>query len=315
MNFDDAISEPLARLIDFHNGFNRSIKLSFGALSLLPDRADDMSTGVPVSLPTGSEPWGRETLWRDLEGPLKDAAIFLAELGIARAVAAFEDYYVSAKAEFDRAALQEARPKKEGTRALHGFDATVGFEGPQLDAVICLAEFFDTARNCVVHRSNRASPDLAKQRAAPELANALAVLPKRVGKWTVSLPPVTAGEVVEWRPRHAILASDIYYRAAVHLDRILVRRLKPVGMARMAAHWCFFADPLAPCHAKHSPERMIRAQLDRRYKVRELSEADAVMLLREADVWDDARAAWTKLYPDGPDTAQSRHRRARKTGK
>lgn len=312
MDLDTAISEPFARLLAFHNSFNRSIKLSFGALSLLPSqRAGGAGPGI-LALPTGNEPWGKATHWRNLDGLVKDAAIFLSELGIARAAAAFEDYADGAKSEFDRAGLTQAGAKKDGTSALHGFDAIVGLDTKNLTDLLRLAEFFDTARNCVVHRSNRASAYLASLRAAPALEETLACWAKRIGRWSVSLPSVTEGHIVEWRPRHSILASDVYYRAAVQLDKVLVQKMGPVALARMAVHWCFLADPTAPCRSKHSPDVMIRSQLTDRYKVRNLTIAETITVLRAADQWEAVRAAWTKRFPDGPETALARKRRARR---
>ena len=312
MDLDRAISEPFARLLAFHNSFNRSIKLTFGALSVLPEqRADSAGPGI-LALPTGNEPWGKATHWRNLDGVVKDAAIFLSELGIARAAAAFEDYADGAKSEFDRAGLTQVAAKKDGALALHGLDAILGLDTTDLTDLLRLAEFFNAARNCVVHRSNRASAYLASLRAAPALEETLARWAKRIGRWSVSLPPVTEGHIVEWRPRHAILASDVYYRAAVQLDQVLVRKMGPVALARMAVHWCFFADPTAPCRSKHSPDVMIRSQLTDRYKVRDLTIVQTITVLREANQWEGVRAAWTKRFPDGPETALARNRRAKR---
>jgi hypothetical protein len=315
MEFEAAISEPLARLITFHNAFNRNIKLSFGALALLSEQFSSGNHSGAFELPTGTEPWGRETRWRSLDTPLRDSAIFLSELGIARAAAAFEDYTTGAKGEFDRASLVEVGAKKNGVPALHGFDAIVGVETADIADVVRMAEFFDVARNCVVHRSNRASAQLATMRSDSSLLETLKRWPKRVGRWTVSLPPVVEGRIVEWRPRHAILSSDVFYRAAVTLDRALVRRMGAGALVRMAAHWCFFADPAAPCEAKHSPETMIRSQLTDRYKVRDLTLADTITLLRSTDRWDAVRAAWSMRFPDGPETTLARRRRARRAGR
>ena len=235
---------------------------------------------------------GQTTHWRGLDSPVKDAAIFLSELGIARVAAAFEDYTVGAKGEFDRAGLTQIRAKDEGNSAVHGLDAILGLDTSGMADVLLLAEFFAVARNCIVHASNRAGPHLARLRAEPALAAALGRLPKRVAKW-LSLPPVTEDHVVEWRPRHAILASDVYFRAAIQLDRALATAMGPAALARMAAHWCFFADPPAPCPSKHSPEVMVRAQLQDRYKARGLTLADTAGLLRDAGAWDSSE-------PSGP---------------
>lgn len=310
MDIAAALSEPAVRLIEFHNAFNRNVKVSFGALEAVSAQAQLGGEPVAQVLPTGGEPWGRETRWRDLTVPVKDAAGFLSEIGIVRAVAALEDYLIGAKAEFDRAGLKAVRAKADGTTAMDGFDAVLGVDHDAIKDIAYLMEFFSTARNCVVHRSNRASKRLAELRADENLAETLRRWPKRVGKWTVSLPSVADGQVVEWRPRHAIMASDVCYRCAIALDRQLVLMMGAEKLTGMAAHWCFFADPTAPCHAKRDAGTMVRGQLDRRYKVRSTSLSETIDNLRQIGRWEDVRRAFEKQYPDGPQSSLARKRRA-----
>jgi len=312
MNIDAAISEPLVRLIAFHNAFNRNIKVSFGALEVISEHASAKGNGEAFALPTGGEPWGRETRWRNLETPLKDAACFLAEIGIARASAAFEDYLTGAKGEFDRAHLTAARQKSEGAPAMAGFDAILGVDPESIADLVRMATFFTAARNCIVHRSNRASEQLATLRNDPLLNETLSRWPRRVSKWAISLPVIEKGQVVDWRPRHAIMASDVHYRCASMFDRRLVTEMKDAGLANMAVHWCFFADPAAPCPAKHDGGIMIGSQLRDRYKVRDVSQAATIALLRSIGRWDEVRAEFNKHYPNGPETSLARRRRARR---
>ncbi|WP_143198422.1 hypothetical protein [Bradyrhizobium sp. AS23.2] len=315
MDIDAAISEPLVKLIAFHNAFNRNIKVSFGSLEMLSGvSAADRSAGL-IALPTGTEPWGRETRWRNLDQPVKEAAGFLAEMGLARATASFEDYLTGAKAEFDRVGLVPAQSKRSGTSAMHGFDAIVGIKASSIADLARMATFFGVARNCVVHRANRASGELAALCAEPAFLETLARWPKRVGKWKLSLPSIREGHVVDWRPRHAIMASDVYYRCATTIDRVLVQKMGAPGLVRMAAHWCFFADSPAPCPAKLNPETMVRSQLVGRYLVRATSLAGTVASLRSSGQWDAARAAFERRYPNGPETSLATRRRARRSGR
>lgn len=312
MNIDAAISEPLVRLIAFHNAFNRNIKVIFGALEKLSSASAVHTSAAPIALPTGTEPWGRETLWRTLQGPVKDAAGFLAEISLARATASFEDYLIGAKAEFDRAGLKAVQPKGTGTRAMQGLDAIVGVQGSSIADLARMATFFDVARNCVVHRSNRASRELVALCAEPAFLKTLSRWPKRVGKWQLSLPPIKEDHVVEWRPRHAIMASDVYYRCATTLDRKLVQMTGASGLVKMAAYWCFFADFPAPCPAKLNAETMVRSQLVGRYLARDTTLAETVSLLRAAGHWEKTRKAFARRFPDGPETSLASRRRARR---
>ena len=309
MDLSKAITEPYAQMIEFHNAFNRSIKVSFGAMVYLGTQKKKGDESVPISVPTGNEPWGNETRWRALDSPLREASVFVSEMGIARAAAAFENYLTDAKSEFDRAKLIEALPKKSGSTAFHGFDAILGANIVELQSLLAMAEFFTVARHCVVLRSNCASAHLQELREAKATIDSLDKWPRRSGGWTLSLPKIVEGQMVEWQPRHAIFASDVFYKCAQALDRVLVGRMDAASLARMAAHWCFFADPPAPCRAKIYPERMVLQQMTQRYKARG-TVADTIDLLKKIDMWGKVRTAWAKQYPDGPDTSLARKRRA-----
>jgi hypothetical protein len=172
MDLSEAISEPFVQLIDFHNAFNRGVKVSFGAMNFLAERTkEDVSAG-PAVLPTGSEPWGRETRWRDLDGPLKEASVFISEMGITRAAAAFENYLTNAKSEFDRAKLEPAREKKEGAPALQGFDAILGSNGEAMQNLVPMAEFFDASLELCQRTARAASPGASDDRGPGAMAQA-----------------------------------------------------------------------------------------------------------------------------------------------
>ncbi len=87
MNIDTALTEPGVRLIELHNWFNRNIKIIFGALEALTQQLPAGNDEAAFVLPSGGEPWGKTTRWRNLVSPVREAATFLAEIGIARATA------------------------------------------------------------------------------------------------------------------------------------------------------------------------------------------------------------------------------------
>ncbi|WP_157136873.1 hypothetical protein [Sphingomonas sp. PAMC 26617] len=53
MEIDNALSEPAVRLVEFHNAFNRNVKISFGALESVSQRALTGAAGDVLALPTG----------------------------------------------------------------------------------------------------------------------------------------------------------------------------------------------------------------------------------------------------------------------
>jgi hypothetical protein len=307
MDLTRAISEPLAKLIDFHNAFNLNVKFAYGTLAQLNAPVYPNAAQRPVTLSNGGEPWSTSTRWRDLDEAVREAAVFIAEMGIARTASAFEDYLVGVKAELDRAAgrthpAQKTIPEQRISESddepedapsasppLRQLIARLGVDSTTITADVDMVNFFRTARNCVVHRSNRASKRLSDLRASPQLEVALRTWPHRRGKWTIDLPEVSQNQVVPWLPRHAIMASAVYYRCAVYLDRAAVSTLGRDGMVAMAAHWCLLADNLVPSPAKLDAQTMVRTQLAERYFVRGTALAEIVQALRNNGIWDRAQ--------------------------
>jgi hypothetical protein len=82
MDLSPAINEPLAKRISFHNDFGRNVKLTYGALAQLGTPVKNTSQGLVV-LPKGGEPRGRSMAWRDLGEAYREAAVVIAEMGIA----------------------------------------------------------------------------------------------------------------------------------------------------------------------------------------------------------------------------------------
>ena len=312
MDLSHAISEPLARQIAFHNAFNRNVKLTVGALV----RYGEQTQGEVV-LPEGGEPWGDPRKWRNLGASIPDAKTFISEIGLVRAASAFEDYLIGATAELDRwegraRALGRATPAdaqkatldlgegqgeqvddtEESVRSLRRVAERLGVDLAKFAADVTMVKFFNVARNCVVHRSGRASRGFAEMKASDDLADALRTWPRRIGNWTIGVPDVKEGHVVAWQPRHAILASAVYYRFSQAVDAAVVSALGEDGVVTMAAYWGLLADNSTPCDAKINAECLIRTLLFGRYCVREASIPAIVNILRSAGVWDDARKAF-----------------------
>jgi hypothetical protein len=307
MDLSDAFTEPMRRMIKFHDRFNRNMKIVFGSVTKVASAAARSKRSSATSLPTGKEPWGKTTQWRNIGQHAQEAAEFLSEVGIARTASAFEDFLTGANAEFSRAGLVEASPASGSE--FSKLAEKLGIVRTSISDLEAMEEFFAVARNCVVHRSNRASANLHRIRYSPAVVGALGRWGKRAGKWVVNLPDIHAGEAVPWLPRHAILASDVYYRCANAVDRSLVRALGAEGMSLMAAHWTFFATDRVACPAKLNPETMLRSQLMGRYGIRDVQLREAVDALRTHGKWDAVRAAYSSLYPDGAPIARLQRRR------
>ena len=198
MDLSRAVSEPLKGLVSFHDQFNQNVKVTFGALAYARNQCGIAVDGraTPIQLPTGAEPW-RDREWRNPDLAIKNATGFVAELGLVRAASAFEDYLTGVKAELDRAAAGTATLYGENTTPLTGLMALLGIDAMSIADLKQVVEFFDVARNCVVHRSGRASNHLAELSRRADFAAVLERWPRRKGKWSVGVPPI--GAEPPWR--------------------------------------------------------------------------------------------------------------------
>ncbi len=321
MNLTRTISEPLARQIAFHDSFNRNVKLTFGALTRLGETA--RSHGQEL-LPTGGEPWGAPRKLRNPDTDIPLATAFLSEIGLVRAASAFEDFLTGIGAELDRCEFRkravaggtptEASDHPSGSaKDEEATQASLGRIAKRLDIVqdemaddLTMAKFFDVARNCVVHRSGRASESLAKMHASEEMAAALKTWPRRVGKWAIGVPKVTRGHAVAWLPRHAIMASAVYHRCAVAVDKKAVSLLGDRGLVAMAAHWGLLDDAPVPVETTVDAQSLVLTLLMRRYHVREVNKSEVVALLRECGIWPGVRKSFEERALTMPSRAKRR---------
>ncbi|WP_157386400.1 hypothetical protein U8P80_35020 (plasmid) [Rhizobium beringeri] len=291
LKMERAVSEPMRRVIDHHNSFNRRVKLLFGSLNKVMD--DGLKDNVPTSLPYGQEPWGEPKIWSSAADG-HAAAELLGELGVVRAASAFEDFLQGVISEIDRSQLSTtpSTPSDLIERVLSRLSMEQSAR-PSLPAV----RFFDCARNCIVHQMGRANSELVTLSGTKELHDGLAASSARKrAKWKPVLPQISLGEPIVWKPRHAILASESYYRVAIAINVGLVDFLGRAHFVAMAAHWAL-AVPV-PCVAvRRSLISTIRTALNNRYRVN-IDAQEIAPLLKSIDRWEHIKALFQQNYPN-----------------
>jgi hypothetical protein len=292
MNIGKAMSEPLRRIVDHHNAFNRRVKLLFGSLNKV--MSDGLGKNVAVTLSYGEEPWGEPKQWSSSSDG-HAAAQLLAELGIIRAASAFEDFLQGVIAELDRAAIPAASANMDLVERIIVRLSFEAAERPSLE----LVRFFDCARNCIVHQMGRANVELVNLSTANGFVQALTIAtPRAKAKWKPSVPAISLGKPVLWKPRHAILASDAYYKVAVAIDQRLVTVLGDGGFIAMATHWAVAATiPAVP--VKRSLVATLAFALNGRYRLK-VKVTEIAPLLKSAGKWEQAKSIFQKRYPGRP---------------
>lgn len=289
MNLTDANTEPFYRFHRFHEEFNRTIRMTVAGLALVRQQP---SAGGPVALPTDGEPFGKN-LWNNPAKWVLSAKRYVAQMGIVRVVASLEDFCVGVKAERDRfAAIKGDRvdgdshdqEDAEGLSPMSLY-ARLGWEKDVLTGVEPLFTYFSKARNCIVHRSARASKDLATFSIQSGLIACVSGWKGPRNKRLPSLPAVSAGIEVSFLPRHAVLSSEVCRRIAVDANERLLNYLGDDGVVCMAAHHSLLSDEPITMDARKSARAILNYLLTSRYRVKLQNRDEAVQVLSRMGKW------------------------------
>jgi len=314
MNLRNANTEPFYRLHRFHEEFNRCLRVAFGSIESLRSNADKATK--LVILPTGSEPWGRNTKWREVSKVLSESVRFLSQVALVRVFSAFEDFLVKVEAEHERYfRLCNPDHKSEKQDDLETLSATsrlarvckrLGGDAESLEDLSPLLEYFAITRNCVVHRSGRVSAELIKHAQSPEFINCYESWRTPRGKKLPALPFLELHEDIQLLPRHSVLASDLFHRAGAIVNSWLVAILGEQGVVYMAAFHSLLCDDRLSTNAFRSPSHVINKVLFGRYRVSEASANDATAMLKQMNKWGHCRRRFREIY-----TSKNHHKKTK----
>jgi hypothetical protein len=314
MNIQNANTEPFYRLHRFHEEFNRSMRVAFGSIEAL--RLDSKQATKPVVLPTGGEPWGNETKWREVSKVLAESTRFLSQVALVRVLSAFEDFLVKVVAEHDRylhlcdpnhqAEAREGSEKASMSTRLKHVCNLLKADEKQLKDLLPLLEYFAITRNCVVHRSSRASTELIEHSESKGFLKTCSSLTTPRGKRSPALPDLTVHLDIKLLPRHSILASGLFHRAGKVVNSWLISVLGDKGVVHMAAFHSLLGDELIPTNAFRSPAHVINGALFGRYLVRDISANDATNMLKEMGKWDQCRRRYRAIYATDGENKKAR---------
>lgn len=312
MNTTLANTEPFFRFHLFNEEFNRNLKVTVGSLEFVKKASKKKKIGAKslTVLPTGGEPWGKRTTWREtsVSTVVEEAKRFLSQMGIVRVISAFEDFLITIEAEYDRFATVVAKQPRNGKEKSVDADSA-----PRLEAVAELLDidledefpllpilnFFQIARNCIVHRSGRASEALSEEVESDAFRKITKQWRSDRKKRLPKFPTIDIGNSIPFHPRHAILASEVYYRVAKILNAALSEILGEDGFIYMAAYHTLLADRPILVDARRSPEALVNYALFNRYLVKEYNPDQTPAKLKHIGKWDECRKFFEKHFRAG----------------
>jgi hypothetical protein len=232
MNIKGANTEPFYRFVRAHEDLGTGIKLAYGALYAISQDEKAMASSAKssfIALPTGGEPWGKNTRWRSVKARIPKVRKLISEMGLVLAASAFEDFLtdvLSDHSRFSDFAQKKKSPEAAGEEEnedrerLGPLFNSLQWDIKPIEYLLPLYDYFVIVRNCVVHRSGRASPALVEKAASSALAQCIKWWPSKPGKTIPQLPLIQAGDDIPLLPRHVILFSEVCQRIALHISTL-----------------------------------------------------------------------------------------------
>jgi hypothetical protein len=309
VDISTANTEPFYRFYRFHEELNRHLKIITGGLGLVLREATS-ARETKIQLPTQGEPWGKHTEWRNVGPLVGPAKAFVSQLGVVRVLSAVEDFLIGIEAEHSRCihisgiTVNSKTPANTQTAEdesvkLKKTYKRLNWKIDEVENLLPLLEYFSLLRNCIVHRSGRATTQLATHATSKELSEAIVAFseatkksPQAELKLPSTLPAITSGALIPLLPRHAVLASAVCHSIALDANRQLRDILGPGGLAYMAAHHGLLAkDRVGKSHA-NSPQAVVNYLLTNRYHIAISSKEECADILRSKGQWQSCLKAF-----------------------
>jgi hypothetical protein len=178
---------------------------------------------------------------------------------------------------------------------LRNLFSSLGWHLKAIQYLLPLYDYFMLVRNCIVHRSGRASQTLVEIGKSKLLADCIASWPSKRGKKIPDLPELQVGTEIPLFPRHAILFSEVCHRAATQINVLLSGFLGIKGTVYTAAYYGLFAEDRIQVNDNKSPEQVVNSILRRRWSVVVPHNHEAIRVLKGLDIWTDCREKFSKL--------------------
>jgi hypothetical protein len=299
-------TEPFVRFLDFKRTFNSQFKVSVAAIfhvSRIVSGAGGKRLMQGLVADTG-EPWGKDFNWTNPAADLNAALRDTTRLGLIQVHSAADEMLSSLRADLDRwnaVAPREMPGDGNFDDQADPFElmlvGVLSGSPTAFDNLRPILHYFRLARNCIAHRSSRASPALAEFSRDGSIKAALIKWPKRQGAMPPPLPHLDTNEPIELLPRHAILALEAVYRAMELINRRFVHHLDADGLTYLAAHHVLSVDSqVEGLTAYRSAQAVVADALANRYGVRGMPGPNVILTLKRLGVWKNCVRDHTRLY-------------------
>lgn len=306
--------DPFRDFHFFHEALNIHIKVSLSAALVLvrdagePSDTDGLSNLIRQAHPAWNTPPIRG-LTLSAQRELHKA---VASFAVVAVFSAFDDLLSGIEAELNRFAAGSCKvddkvgkgtqlsAKSENTEAdddaaekLVNFYRRYGWLTTPIDGYLPLLRYFRLCRNCIAHRSSRASRALAEHSQNENLQAAAKPLLDSSSK---ELPQFDVNGEIFLAPTHAIMCSHLLRTIAEDCNKNLIGALGRDGFVRAVAHHTMFGDRIVRSEAYRTPEAVFNFAATDRYRARLGSRGDSIVEMKRLGIWKEYLSTFERRY-------------------
>lgn len=295
IDISEARLQPFKAFHSFHERINVHIKVASAAALLLvryaaePSLKDQLADLITASHPSWNAP------------PLRDVSIdvqrsqesAISAFALLATFSAFDDFLVGTEAEVSRGgrtdnlqavSFEDAdgiEDEEEKVDRVFRLYATQNWSTSGIAKLKPILRYFRLCRNCIAHRSSRASKALADQSTAPELKSALAKLQAYPDR---GLKSFNVNEDIYIPPTLAIMCSHVLRLIALDANGKLVNTLGLDGILRSAAHHAVRLNSELGGKPRNRPEAIMNAFLTKS-RIRLEFRDDSIKEMKRIGIW------------------------------
>jgi len=300
LQLEELNTEAFACLWDFRQEFDEEFKVTIGALTSIETglEGDHRAARAAEVAAAVKGLWHNNFSSDDVGASLGRALANASRLGIVHVHSAVDDFLDSSAADLDRWANRNGKnvealaDSDDEAERVEDWCRRRGLETGEFSSDRSLLRYFRVLRDCIVHRSARASRGLCECSVAAVECAGLAAWRVDPREASVVWPSVSVDEPIVLPPRHTILCLDVLVGACRILDSLVRARLGISGIAYLAAYYSLLCDDHVPVGAATSPEAAVNNFLHARNRAHVIDSNATAGILRGLGISQECAAAW-----------------------
>jgi len=293
MEIENAYTEPFVGYHYFHKQINIAIKIVTASLiqtmSHVSKSANNKELGDLIS--NADPAWRNPPVWSFSDVSESDIYSFVGELGVVSAFSALDDFFDGVDGEISRCnATIHTSKKLEPSINLESSEEKVlaiynkySWKTEKVDRFIPVLKYFRLVRNCIAHRSSKASPALVNYSSSSELVGNFSEYFE--SKTIAELPRFCPHGIVKIEPKLAIFCSHILREITKSVNGELLAFLGIDGVLYMAAYHGFLKEKPVQTDAYKTPEAVLNFILVDRLNVALSNNTEAISRAAKLGFW------------------------------